>query len=321
MLSIVRPISVADELLFVDGMARSGKSTACSLTASLKRVEIERMDMIYDYIGYLHSLGKLETDAAVAMSRTVTNSNLYDTFLTRNVNFRWKDKSSIFHYPYPFKYLKRLLDKDKDAVIQKLEEIRPIFQNHTHNQLEHAYIHFEAHANTLRIINVVRHPVTLAHAWWKTGHGENLCESKWNPVLCISKNGSSPAHHLAVGWEGEYAGMAPVDRVIHMHHGYMIRASEAVAALPLDQRERVLIVRSSSLFGQPLKAAETFAEFLKTETTPATRRAISRLQNAKGESQEDISRQYDAVTAASTTESRDLLDKMISIYDANSVDL
>ena len=72
--------------VMVDGPPRSGKSTICGIIASFENAELERIEEIYDYVGFLFSLGKIERDAAIALLRSFADIHIYDLYLSRNIN-------------------------------------------------------------------------------------------------------------------------------------------------------------------------------------------------------------------------------------------
>lgn len=320
-LTFCKPVSTVPNILFVDGLARSGKSSLCRLITTFERLEIERIDMIYDYVGMLNAFGKLDRDTAVAMERMFADLSLYDNYICRNVNFRWRDTSSVFHFPRPLVYMKRLFSRGKDQAIREIEAENPILLSQTHNQLENIDLHFDSFPESLRVVSVVRHPVNLAYAWWKTGHGENLCESKWNQIFCISRNGSPPAHHLAIGWEEQFQGMAPIDRIIRMHHDYMVRAQKTFGSLDIDRSAKIFQLRNRSLFTAPERIADKLCAFLNTTATRKSRAVIRKMQRTNDDDEPMCHAQQNEIHAQCSAESRARLGDMIDIYETQRYSL
>jgi hypothetical protein len=109
--TLSRDSLLADAVVFVDGIARTGKSMLGPILASFDRVELERMEEIFEYVGTLHRLGKIDREAAVALLKLECDMHLYNSSIGRNVNFRFGDHSSVWRNPNRLRYFKRLFGK------------------------------------------------------------------------------------------------------------------------------------------------------------------------------------------------------------------
>jgi len=310
---LCRPVTLARRLLWVDGPARSGKTTLCRMVGSLADCEIERIEEIVDYVGFLYSFGKISHDAAVALLRMFPDIFLYNSLLARNINFRWGDASSGLRSAKPFLYLRRLFRGEHQEALAREGADRAIFQNHTHFQLERIGIHFDAHPEGLSVIEVLRHPADLVHAWWIKGRGGDLCSSPWNVAMCGTVDGQC-VHHLAFGWEAEYAAMAPADRIVRMLHGAQMRARQAYRALPGERRRKVMVVKFEDLAGDPHGIIAAVAQFIGSRPTRATRRTISKMGLPWLEASSAHERNLAELAPQLGNESRRRLDEMIADY-------
>ncbi len=275
-ISLCRPVSLAQRLVWVDGPTRSGKTTMCRLLGSLEDCELERIEEVIDYIGFMYSFGKMSHDAAVTMLRVFPDVHLYNALLSRNLNFRWRDTSSIWRAARPMTYLKRLFGGEHQDALKAQGAEKAIFQNHTHFQMERIGIHFDAHPETLKVIELQRHPIDLVHAWWSKKRGGDLCRSPWNVAICGGR-GDDCVHHLAFGWEETYLAMAPLARIVRMLHGAQMRARDTYKSLPAERREKVMLVDFDVLTTAPQETAERAADFLNTRTTRATARTLRKM--------------------------------------------
>lgn len=287
----------------------------CRLLGSLEDCELERIEEVIDYIGFMYSFGKMSHDAAVTMLRIFPDVHLYNALLSRNLNFRWRDASSVWRAARPMSYLKRLFgDEHQDALKAQGAE-KAIFQNHTHFQMERIGIHFDAHPETLKVIELQRHPIDLVHAWWSKKRGGDLCRSPWNVAIC-GRRGDDCVHHLAFGWEREYLAMAPLARIVNMLHGAQMRARDTYKALPAERREKVMLVDFDDLTTRPAEVIEKAAGFLGSHTTPATARTIRKLRLPYIDGAKRRESNLQAMEAELDTETRKRLDEMIADYDA-----
>lgn len=299
--------------VMVDGPPRSGKSTICGIIASFENAELERIEEIYDYVGFLFGLGKLDRDAAIALLRAFTDIHIYNLYLSRNVNCRIGDKSGIFKSPSPLRYIRRMFASEHDATTRAILADNPIMQQHAHYQMEHIGIHFDAFPESLKVIEVLRHPVDLVSAYRNRMAG-NVCESLRRVHLCL-RHRETAVHPLANGWEDEFLGMGPVDRVIRMFHGYQMRSFETYSALPDERKEKVLIVVFEDMVSNPHDEAKRIAAFLGTATTRKTRKVVSRTDWSARWSAEDRNRNYERLKQDCTAQNRDLLDEMIANFE------
>lgn len=310
---ICRLPQLLEHMVMVDGPARAGKTTAARLISSFERVELERVQEIFDNIGYMTDLGKMDRDAAVSMLRAAADMDIYNLYLSRNVNCRPSDQTGILKSTFPLRYIRRLFSNDGEAAVQRIQAEKPILLQHVHYQLERIGIHFDAFADVLRVVEMLRHPVDLVAAS-RNRFAENICDSKRGAYLCIRhKDTSVPVY--AKDWEDEYLAANATDRVIRITHGYLLRSLEAYRALPVKQRDQVKFVRFDSILDHPAAAADELAGFLGTRTTKRTRSLTSEL-SALGK---DVSRERDnnfaEVKAACSADNRERLDEMIAIYN------
>lgn len=300
--------------VMIDGPPRAGKSTVSNILGSFERVEIELIDEIYDYIGFLHGLGKIDRDAAIAIHRASADIKIYDLQLARNVNFRWRDHSSVFRSPKLFTYLKRFFSGEHDAAVDAIRRNRPILQQHAHYQLEHVNIHFDAHPETLRVIELLRHPLDLIPAQGHRLYWDSERQPVYNVQLMLRHDGAEVSI-LARGWEDEYRRLPPVDRFVRMLHGYQLRSHAVYRALPPQRRSRVLVVVFEDVIAHPFECAEQMAAFLHTRTTRATLRMIRKSGCPRLPDVGERDARLAELKHACAPETLRLLDEMISDYE------
>ena len=159
-------------VVLIDGITRTGKTMLSPILTSLENVELHRIETNFDRIPRLYKLKKITRDAAVACLRLEMETKLYESMISRSINFRKSDNSGVFNQIKPFKYLKRLFAPEGDVVVEKILKEKPIFQVQTHDILGINSIYFDAFGKSLRIIEMLRHPIDSIFGNCRRGYGK-----------------------------------------------------------------------------------------------------------------------------------------------------
>ena len=86
---------------------------------------------------------------------------IYNTYMSRRVNFRFGDLSSVFRDPYWHNYISRLFKKGDETIPAKIKLEKPILHLATHNILPYSDILFDALKNKIFFIEIIRHPAYM----------------------------------------------------------------------------------------------------------------------------------------------------------------
>ena len=125
---VVRKDNLAKNIIIVDGLPGCGKTLFSSIISSLDRVEILSYAFEIEFICRLYYLGKMKEDASIAMVNNLIDQKLYNLMMGRDVNFRFSDLSSVFNYPKPLKYFKRIFQEGDLVVPDRIEKTKPIIK-------------------------------------------------------------------------------------------------------------------------------------------------------------------------------------------------
>jgi hypothetical protein len=313
-ITVYRKHTILNRLLLVDGSARSGKSLLCPILASLEDVEIERLEACYEYISVLDYHRKIDRDAAISLIQQFSDEFIYNSFLSRNTNFRWQDHSSVFKNPQWFRYVRRLFDKEGPEILKKLQERNPIFQSLSHDQMAYVDFFIDAYPDGFRMIEITRDPIYLIDAWLRRKLASRFGTDPLEFSICVNV-GDSVVPHNAIGWEKEYIEMPPIDRTIHMLHGLQMKNRNVYENLQPEQKQKVYVIRFEELVTDTLKHIEAIAFFLDTKPTKSTRKAIKKQGCPRVLSQDKHNRLYREIKSHCSEESNDLLQEMISDYE------
>ena len=308
--TLSREINYDATVVFVDGITRTGKSMMGPILASFDRVEIERVEEIFEYVGVLYRLGKVPRDAAVAMLKMETDMQIYNSMIGRNTNFRFGDHSGVWRNPRRLRYFRRLFAPEGDTVVRRIAVERPIYQNQTHDQLANFELYHEAFGDRFRIIEMIRHPVDLVDSWLRRGWGRRFGTDPRALKFCIRYEGQDLPYY-ALGWEKIYLHATPVGRVIRMIAGLWDSNLQAYRSLTPERKKVVLMISFEDFVQHPTPYLQPIANFLGTETTRHTRPALKRQKCPRRYSEEARMEKQRRIEAESSPEELRILERLI----------
>ena len=262
---------LAKNLIFIDGITRSGKFWLANLLNHLSAVEQFRQDPSMDHIAVISHFNLVKEDAAISLLQDMVNSHVFETAIGRNINFRYADSSSIFKNPNLQNYLIRVFGANTDPrkVFDELKSDYRYFVFITHDWLSHLSIQLKAFPE-MKLIRIERNPIDLAYAWYTTGIGRNRM---FFSQRVKGIKGSVP--WFAHNWLDDFEEMGEMDRTIKSILLLDPTARSAFESLPSDQQSKILFTSFESLAGYPMDTAEKIAEFIKTKVNDSIQAFIS----------------------------------------------
>ncbi len=201
-----------NQILYVDGISGSGKFAVGSLVQSLERVETIRVEYILDHVCGLNKFGHITDEAAQALIRFYSDLRTHDGLISRDVNFRPSDLTSVLSGLKKSEYINRLHNKDGDIVSEKISSERPILHFMGHQIFCNSSAIFSALENRLLFIEVIRHPLSLLHHWFS--YISKYGTDPRNFTLWINYKGEN-LPWFACGIEEEYSLASNMDKCIY----------------------------------------------------------------------------------------------------------
>lgn len=263
MTSFTREVHIAEDILWVDGISGSAKSMLFPVIASFERVEAPRMEHIYEHLCLLHHFGKIQTDAARALMGVYTDLAIHDKMISREVNFRPTDDSSVFKTPGSLRYLKRLFLPDGPIVLNRIRAERPILHIMTHQVLCVSDLAFKTFGSRLRIIVMVRHPLYVMPHWVDGDWGRRYGADPKDFTLWI-EHGGRALPWWAQGWEEEYMRLSPMGRVVRSISSLTQRTAELYGRMEEERKRQVLFVPFEGFVTDPWPWVGRIESFLGT---------------------------------------------------------
>lgn len=269
-----RPNNLVNEVVFMDGLGRSGKCLFAHLISTFERVEKQNNCELFEFIGILWRSGKLADDAATILLQLEGDMKLYNTYIGREVNFRFADDSGVFNNGNPLRYVKRLFANAREDAVEKILKEKPIMQAGMHDGLRNAQLYFNAFAK-LKMIYVFRDPVQLVFEWKRGGFDHSIGQRlrEFHPTVRCDDN---VVPYSVVGWGQEYLKLGAYDRLIRLINNHFELNIDNFYRLSDEQKRRIAFVTFEEIVTKPWPLCEKLARFLGTKITFRTKKMLKK---------------------------------------------
>ena len=108
--------TLVDKIIFVDGLPGNGKTLFSQILPSFEKVEKLSYTEELEHVCALYFLGEISINTAAVLIKNFADSRLYNLMMSRTINFRPSDLSSVFNYPDPKKYIMRLYNAGNETI-------------------------------------------------------------------------------------------------------------------------------------------------------------------------------------------------------------
>ena len=212
-LKFIRDKTLANDIIILDGLTGTGKTMFSPLIASLKNVQNPRFEYMLEYLLISARLGKLEKDATTALLNLLADVKFYDGLISREVNFRPSDLSSVFANKKFINYFIQLFSKDGGAVEAVIKKDPPKLFFITHQILSCLGHLKEAFGKRVKVVQMVRHPLYLIDHWMSyiDMHGN----SERDFTVWLDNFDSPPAPWFSAAWRDEYGKMEKIEKFLN----------------------------------------------------------------------------------------------------------
>ena len=104
-LTFSRPIKFCKQIVILDGISGTGKTMFTPILSSFNRMQNARFEYMVEYLCISAQKSKITPDAAYTLLNLLADLKCYDGMISREVNFRPKDLSSVFKSTKVLKYI------------------------------------------------------------------------------------------------------------------------------------------------------------------------------------------------------------------------
>ena len=211
-IKLIRNHHLTKNLLVLDGLSGTGKTMMSAILQSFDRVENGRFIYDLEYISISSYLGAHRSDSVESLLDLIIDWKLYDNLISREVNFRPSDLSTIFKHPNWFEYIKRLLQDDGASVIERIEKKNPIMMIITHQLMLAMEPLIQQFKNRIKVVEMVRHPYYLLDHW--IASGDIFARTPRDFTVWIDDGQGAPVPWFAQGWRDSYWSLSKFDRAV-----------------------------------------------------------------------------------------------------------
>jgi hypothetical protein len=264
-IKFVRENILVKNLVLINGLGRSGKFFLGKIVSGFEDMEYFQYASLFEQIPYLVKLGALSEDAGVCLLQNHIDEYYYYRQLGRNLNLRLDDATSIYNSLEKEIYLKRSEtpygDKLKQEVVNNTHRKFLLILHHT---LPNIFIYYKAYPS-LRLINLIRHPIDLIYSWYK----ENLHERVSNESFTFWPNvrgNSSPIPWYANDWKDEFENISGIDRIIRSISHLIKLGNESESSLTNRKKEQILTIKYEDVVEKTGMVIDKISLFLSSST-------------------------------------------------------
>lgn len=317
--TVVREGILLQQLVLVDGQPCSGKAVVDTAVASMERVELLQFSDQIEYSCALRSLGKITRDVAETMIKLEADTVLYETMMSRNVNFRLSDQSSVFKDPKFWVYVKRFFAKGDRVIPERIKKERPILHFMTHSILGFSEPIFNSFGDKVVIIELVRHPMSMLAQ--QTSYNEDWSTSQGllRQMDLYFKYKEVQIPFWTNGYEELYLKSNPVERAIYDMHHQTERCELFKNRFKEIYESQCITIPFEKFVTDPWPYVEKIEALLKTKMTRKTKKMLKKVgvprNNTDSEAHELIKSRNFAVQNGASEDALKVLDQISENYE------
>jgi hypothetical protein len=258
-MNIKRDIALTNKIVLLDGITGTGKTMFMALMNSSSKTMASQFVYTIEYINILCKLQKISINDASVLLKLIADEKYYNNLISREVNFRPNDLSSVFKSTKGIKYLKQLFSRDGGAVENRLMNEKPILSLVTHQLFCALDPMFYAFDKRLFVIEMERHPLFLIKHWftWIDLYGINARDM----TICFEHNGHS-LPWFSEGWGDLFLASNSIDRVIYSLNWLTSESDKVLERFPKNQ---VAFIPFEDFVLNPDKYIEQLKKILEEE--------------------------------------------------------
>ena len=255
------------QIVFTDGLSGTGKTALFNVINSLERVETVRFDHIYEYLCQMKYLNRVNDDVIASLMQLNMDRTLNDVMLSRQVNFRPTDNSSVLLGLNKDKYLSRLFEPESELTLEKINQENSIIHIMSHSLLGISHPLLEVFEKRITLIEIERHPVNLIPAW--VSYIDRYGIDPFELTACFRyKNKDIP--WFSAGWEKDYLKSNTYEKAIRAFKFFDSIKKTFFIELPNQLKKLVIQIPFEKYVMDPFPYIEKIEKALKVSRNQDT---------------------------------------------------
>ncbi len=271
-----------NKIVVVDGLIGGGKGLLSPIVGSLPKVEILVHRPKIEQICSMSHLKQITVKGAEILIKSWLDEEIINLSITRDVNFRPSDVSSIFHDARPWRYLQRLFLKHGDTSVERVIEKQMIVNIMTHSNSAYALPIFKACSDRLVYVRLVRSPMTeylLNHlARWSTRWGNDIRGSMILHQKGVKKNKilEDSVPFFMLNNEDQYLNASPLEKAVLMLNEWQSKGDLVIDDLKISSKATIIEVPYEKFVFNPHYYINKIAVELDTKVDKVTERTMKK---------------------------------------------
>jgi hypothetical protein len=172
-----------DNITFISGLTRSGKSILCPIVSSFRNHEMFIMNSIAENILHLNLCKNIHDDAAKHLIKLTFNERFHDLTIGRNLNLKAGDYTNVKKHVNFKDYDKRINTDDSVNLFKKIKKKNFVVM--FHDLMVNLKIIFKCYPK-VKIINITRNPIDLILDWANKKYDLDFYKDVRNTTLCYT---------------------------------------------------------------------------------------------------------------------------------------
>ena len=262
------------KLVITSGITRSGKAMMQGIVASMKNVEKSCVNFELEQANMLSYIKKIDSDSFIYLLRRSVLMLSYNLAISREVNMRRNDFTSIYNYQNTKLYLKRLKDPEGDVVFKSSKIKKMTIPLMMHNSMLNVKSTLNAFDN-VKIIEMIKNPIELVYSWINKKYGGNFWQNPRVTSLTLNyKNNIVP--YYANGWEKKYLKLNAAERIVEIIYKLTRQRQNIVKQISKKHKKKILFVYFDKFVHNTNSELKIISKFLNKKTSTFTNKILKK---------------------------------------------
>ncbi len=270
------PDLLPKNLILIDGITRSGKSLVGPIVGSLNKVYPMQHQALLDNLMPILHQKNIQPNIVRSLLIFYFNQNIYSLNISRCVNFRPEDNSSLINTKESYKHLENLIKKEGDHIIKEIikKNYSPIFITH---DLLSMIDSFKKLNIPFKLIYTYRHPIDNIFSFFKKYGKKLTAKNKFkydhnNPriyqMMIKEKNTLLP--YYVKNKSKEFLSLNSAEKSVF----YYLSSLERSIAKYKKHKKNILLIRYDDFAERTKKELVKISKFLNCKTSSFTKKCL-----------------------------------------------